>query len=51
MTEMLERKLRHEAKRRGIPEEKTENFVLDLMARRMGWTPEEKAKYKENMKK
>ena len=50
MTEMLEKKLRLEAKRKGIPADRVEEFVLDRMARRFAWTPEEKKKHQESMK-
>ena len=50
MAQLLEKKLRLQAKRRGISAEATDEYVLDKMSRRFAWTPEEAKKYKESMK-
>ena len=51
MPEMLERKLRMEAKKR-FPndQERQDNYVYGTMRRRMGWTPAEEKAHREKSK-
>ncbi len=39
---MLEKKLKDQARRKGMTGERAETYVIDNMSRRLGWTPEEK---------
>ena len=45
MRDFLEAKLRAEAKRRGINEEKVDTYVYDKMSRRRGWNEAELKEY------
>lgn len=45
MPDYLEKKLRAEAQRRGIPTERIDTYVYDKMSRRRGWNEAELAEY------